>query len=365
MQPEKGTPAAATADAPTETASQQFTPETSPQEIVLPRRGRGRPTAEKQRVYDIQMSGFIAAILEMDSGLDFSMSARGWGYYLEGLGTIDKGDIDLVEKTINDCRKSGLLPLDICLVDERRKFENLEQIDLSPELEAEAIVDYVQSAHESYTPFSFWDDKDVYVQMLVEKVDLKSLFKGICQKYRIPIANSAGWGDINGRADMMRRFAKWEARGKEIVLLYCGDFDPGGLLISDHLRSNMSDLAEAVGWEPTNLHIDRFGLNYDYISDQDLIWIENLITGSGENLASPKHPKHNEAWVQDYLDNYGPRKVEANALLSNPEAGRELCLQAILEYLPEDAPDAYDEALAPDRQELAGLILESMEEIYR
>jgi len=44
----------------------------------------------------------------------------------------------------------------------------------------------------------------------------------------------------------MRRFKQWEARGKRPVLLYCGDHDPGGLLISDSLRSNIAELAKAV-----------------------------------------------------------------------------------------------------------------------
>ena len=30
--------------------------------------------------------------------------------------------------------------------------------------------------HLYYTPVSFWEDRDLYVQMLVEKIDLKSLF---------------------------------------------------------------------------------------------------------------------------------------------------------------------------------------------
>ena len=86
--------------------------------------------------------------------------------------------------------------------------------------------------HRRYTPVSFWDDQDYYLQMLVEKIDLRSLFSRICDSYRVPLANSGGWADINGRAAMMRRFAEWEAGGKQCVLLYCGDHDPGGLNIS-------------------------------------------------------------------------------------------------------------------------------------
>ena len=60
---------------------------------------------------------------------------------------------------------------------------------------------------------------------------------------------------------------------------------------------------------------------------------ENLITSSGGRLDDPKHPDHGKDYVQRYLDEYGARKVEANALVVRPEAGRELCREAILEYV--------------------------------
>jgi hypothetical protein len=84
-----------------------------------------------------------------------------------------------------------------------------------------------------------------------------------------PITNFSGWTDINSRAVMMY-FAYWEGRGKECVLLYCGDHDPGGLHISEFIRSNFADLTGAVGWSPEPLIIERFGLDYDFIVAQGL-----------------------------------------------------------------------------------------------
>jgi hypothetical protein len=138
------------------------------------------------------------------------------------------------------------------------------------------------------------------------------------------------------------------------VLLYCGDHDPGGLHISDFLRSNMAEVSASVDWTPDSLIIDRFGLNYEYIMDQCLTWIDNLETGSKKrlDLAKPSHPDHHLTYVQDYLAKFGGRKVEANALVVRPEAGRGLCREAILKYVAEDAPAAYREKLRPFREEL-------------
>jgi hypothetical protein len=274
----------------------------------------------------------------------------GWCYVLEEHG-LEKGDFDVAERLINKCRKSGLLPLDICCEDEGRLAENLEKIDSETPTEfAQGWVDYLSHAHEQYCPVSFWNDLDVYVEMTVEKIDLRSLFSPVCAEFHVPLTNISGWNDINSRAAIMRRFKHWERRSKRPVLLHCGDHDPGGLHISGFLRSNMEDLEDAVGWAPDSVHTDRFGLNYDFIKEHRLTWIENLKTGSGGDLADKDHNDHDKPYVQDYLDKFGARKVEANALVVRPEAGRKLCRDAILKYVPADAVERYECRLASEQR---------------
>ena len=320
--------------------------------IMLPSRSRGRQSAAAQARYETDLEAFCAAILEIRSRLDFKVSSRGWAYILEEHG-LGKGDFNSAERLIVACRKAGDLPLDICAEDGARAASNLEDLDdTTPEQRAADIVKSVRWRHLFYTPKSFWEDQPYYVEVLVEKIDLKSLFARECERYCIPTTNGRGWTDLNSRAAMMRRFAQWEAEGKQPVLLYCGDHDPVGLVISQFIRSNMAELSGAVGWNPENLIIDRFGLNFDFIEAQGLTWIDSLETGSGKDLADPRHPDHGKDYVQDYLRRFGPRKVEANALVVRPEAGRELCRQAIFRYLPEDADAAYRARLGPLREQV-------------
>jgi hypothetical protein len=154
----------------------------------------------------------------------------------------------------------------------------------------------------------------------------------------------------------MLRFAQWEARGKKCVLLHCGDHDPGGLHISDFIRSNMQDLAQTVGWSPDGLIIDRFGLNVDFIREHNLTWIDNLITGSGGDLADETHPDHFKSYVQEYLSRFDARKVEANALVKRPEAGRDLCHRAILKYVSQSAVDAYHRRLTVEQRKVRAAV---------
>jgi hypothetical protein len=220
-------------------------------------------------------------------------------------------------------------------------IEHLDTDDIAAEVES--WVDHLRNhAHESYTPISFWDDLDVYLEMGTEKLDLRNLFEPVCAEFYVPIKKLKGWSDINARAAMMRRFKLHEAQGRRCILLLCGDHDPGGLHITEKMRKNLEDLSGAVGWSPVNLVIIRFGLNAEFIDTHGLTWIDNLETSSGGQLDDPDHDDHDKRYVQDYIRKLGIRKCEANALVVEPEVGRASCRNAILEHISADAVERYE-----------------------
>lgn len=303
------------------------------------------PTARgkrgKKRIQQEKL--FAEGLKRISNQIGFKQSARGWCYQLEGLGLITKAEFSIVQTNINNLRKSGVLPYDFVAEEEGRQFAGVEWPTEGST--SSHLKDYLESAlvcEGTYTP-NWWDDEEYYIQMVVEKIDLKNLFKPICERYHIPIASSKGWQSILMRAHYANRFKYHEGEGRKCVLLYCGDFDPTGLMISDTLMGNLSDLSEGQwangvrGYHPYNLIIDRFGLNHDFIEEHSLSWIDGLITGSGLDLADPSHKSYKTYNVQDYIRKYGERKVEANALVIEPEKSRELCEQAIEKYLGHDA----------------------------
>ena len=320
--------------------------------ILIPTRKRGGQTPEAEERYRCKLREFAEAILEIDLTLDFKVSSRGWCYILENESGLLKSDFDKAQLKINECRKAGLLPMDICATDEAREFSCIEEIGDDPEMEADTLVGRVLSTVKDYSPISFWEGQEYYLQMLVEKIDLRTLFEPICEIFHIPIANTKGWSDLNQRYDMMCRFKHWESRGNQCVLLYCGDFDPDGKLISDTLMKNMVDVMDAVGWSPLSVRIDRFGLNEDFINEYGLSWIDGLITGGGKDLADPRHKRHDCDYIQDWLITYGKRKVESNALVVRPKEGRNLCRKAICQYVQASAPNKFRTQTEPYRDDL-------------
>lgn len=311
------------------------------------------PTGRGAKRFDALYT-FAQKLLEVASSIGFKVSARGWCYQLESFTLINKGQFDYIEGIINQCRDIGLLPIDFVAEEDARRFSGVETpLEETP---MEFMGRYLKGATECeewYTP-DWWDGEEYYIQMIVEKIDIKTLFEPVCWEYHIPIATTKGWSSKLQRAEYARRFKEAEDKGLRCVLLYCGDHDPDGLRISEFLHGNLNDLKDIVwsdgtlGYDPTELTIDRFGLNYDFIVNNDLTWIDNLITGSKRNLADASHPNHFLPYVQEYLAMYGARKCEANALIVRPRESEELCRQVIESYIGIDAKDRF----AAKRQEI-------------
>jgi hypothetical protein len=143
----------------------------------IPKRPMGKPARGSEAIYRAKLKAWADEILKLQSRMDFGVSSRGWGYILEEWGALTKDDFDASEAKISECRKAGLLPLNICVEDRRRLADGLEDIDDRDAIDyAEAIFKGVDREHHNYCPVGFWDDKKYYIETCVEKIDLKSLF---------------------------------------------------------------------------------------------------------------------------------------------------------------------------------------------
>lgn len=345
---------------------------------ILPHRNAGRPSKEAAEAYRHQLELFCQVIIDFNETLEFPLSARGWCYHLEGKRIINKDDFDRAQDLITECRKSGLLPVDICVDDDKRIAEGIDDPD-GEDYKSYAQRWYNYLLHDvaaKYQPKYFAEYQDCYIELRTEKIDLINTFKPVCEKYHIPYSNAGGWSDLNSRAAMMHRFKEWEQSGRQCILLYCGDFDPVGVQISDFIKDNLRSLSKAtyngkrIDWQPDNLIVHRFGLDLPFIIQYDLMWINNLKTPNGElavigpdgipvagkltegkNKGKP-HPDFDKPHVQKWINDIGVRKVEANAMITHIAESRELCEQAILQYVNLDGVRRYDEDQAKARQDL-------------
>ncbi|GAJ08249.1 unnamed protein product, partial [marine sediment metagenome] len=239
------------------------------------------------------MRVFAENMKEIQKGLDFHMGSRGWCYAMEPFG-LKKSGFDYGQECINECRRRGFLKPCFILEDESHIVE--QQPD-----EIESVEDFVegqynmwQDAGDYYTEswqlydgISFWEGQDYYIQLLVEKVDLKSLFMKICGKYRIPVANLHGSGSIEQKAVMAHNFQYHENEGRQPILFACGDFDPPGLEIRKVLKAWFVKYIDFTGWNPKELIVDPIGLTYRFIQENNLTWIDNLESSGEKDLDDP------------------------------------------------------------------------------
>lgn len=310
----------------------------------------------KKRLYE-----FAEELKEISDKVGFKQSSRGWCYQLEVEGLITKAEFDKVENAINRCRGKGILPIDFIAEEEGRQFSGVETPDTdSPIEDLRYWVNNTLTTEERYVP-DWWAGEEYYIQLVVEKIDLKTLFEPVCKKYKIPIATSKGWSSMMQRAIYAKRFKQAEEQGLKTILLYCGDHDPDGLRISDFLRKNLADLKDIEwedgeeGYDPEGLEIVRFGLNHDFIERHKLSWINNLITGSKGCIATMRngkivqgttkngkpHPNFKLVYAQEYLKKFGVRKCEANAIVTIPKIARKFVDNKIKEYLGKDAEERF------------------------
>lgn len=302
-----------------------------------------------QKMTRARLGDFADFLTDLSDQIGFRVSPRGWCYILEQEGAINKDQFGKVEKWVNSCRRDGLLPIDFVAEEAAREFSGVETpASNSPVQDLGAWIDHAIRSGDMYA-VDWWKYEADYIQMVVEKIDLVTLFSSVCEKYHIPIANSKGWSSMLQRAEYALRFKEAEERGMECVLLYCGDHDPAGLQISNFLRKNLQDLRRVIwqdgeeGYDPCDLRIERFGLNFDFIEEHGFTWIDNLITGGGQDLAYPTHRHHHMDYVQTYLRDVGARKCEANVLVTQPTIATALCRGAIESYLGDNALERFQQ----------------------
>ena len=298
-----------------------------------------------KKMYAKDRLELVEVLKDLQAKIDFKVSSRGWCYAMEQEGYVTKSQFNKVEEAINTCRKEGTLPVDFVAEEDARAFTGVEKPtgETIKELLRRMLYD-VLHGYQHYSP-DWMEGEDYYIQVLVEKVDLKSLYASVCRDYRIPIANGKGWQSVLQRAEYARRFQEAERQGLKCVLLYAGDFDPDGLRISTAMMDNLEQIKDVVwadgvnGYDPKNLIIERVALNYDFILQQNYTWIDNLVTsskkkpGKAQSLADPKHNNYKLPYVQDYLQKYGARKCESNVMITTPAIARQLLRTAIEKYL--------------------------------
>ena len=265
-----------------------------------------------------------------------SRSAHAGGATCSKPHGIEKGDFDWVEEQIATAARAAQLPLDIVAEDGARAAEHLERLDDDPEEEAQ--LDRGRRAHPGAALFSpivvLGATRVVYVEMLVEKIDLKSLFKDLCEKYHIPLTNARGWSDLNSRAAHDGALRRWKPPASGLSCSIAATTTPTGCRSPTSSSSNMRDLAEGGGLG-TRQSDHRPLRAQRRLHRPEQVDLDRRVGDLVRKAAGrPDTPEPLQTLRPELPAPIRRAQGRGDALVAAPEAGRALCREAILRHLP-------------------------------
>lgn len=135
-------------------------------------------------------------------------------------------------------------------------------------------------------------NQNIYIELWVEKDALSGVLKRITEYYGIYIMVNRGYSSCTAMHDAYERIKRQEDAGKEIIILYLGDFDPSGL---DMVR-DIKERLEEFGVSP---EVRQIALTMEQIKKYN---------------PPPNYAKVTDPRAKSYIEKYGDTSWEVDAL---------------------------------------------------
>jgi hypothetical protein len=175
------------------------------------KKGRGRA----QRSLDM-----IQAMYEIAEAAQ-PITGRGVGYKLFSLGLIDsmsRNDMQGVYRLLKEAREEGIIPWE-WIVDETRALEKAPTWN-----DPAAFVRTVSRAYRR----DFWTQQPNRVEVWSEKGTVRGVLQPVLDEYAVGFRVMHGFGSATVINDVAQ-----DDHGRPLMVLYCGDYDPSGLWMSE------------------------------------------------------------------------------------------------------------------------------------
>jgi hypothetical protein len=246
------------------------------------------------------------------------ITGRGVGYKLFTAGLIPSmatSDMARVYRLLKEARERDLIPWGY-IVDETRALEKVATWD-NPE-------EYVECVSRSYRR-DFWKLQPVRVEVWSEKGTVRGLLDPVLDRYGVGFRVMHGFSGATTVHDVAE-----DDDGRDLIVLYVGDYDPSGLCMSEHDLPNRLEKYDG-----------------DHVVLKRIALCREHLTGLPSFPASDKKKDPRYRW---FVDNYGTRCWELDAL--DPNTLRDIVREAIE---TEIEPDTWDRCAKIERAERESL----------
>jgi len=84
-----------------------------------------------------------------------------------------------------------------------------------------------------------WENQPYYPEVFIEKKALQGVFESVCRNWNVALGACKGYPSLTFLHEAVQRFINAEIDGKELIIIYFGDYDPSGEDIPRSIHDNM------------------------------------------------------------------------------------------------------------------------------
>lgn len=175
-----------------------------------------------------------------------NLTLRALHYRLVAAGMTN--DINHYKKVIvamTDARWEGLVEFDAFVDHERETLGNTSYEETILEDKVDEAKRQIRAWATSYGK-NRWENQPIYPEVFIEKKALQGVFEQTCQERGIALNPCKGYPSLTFQYEAMQRFKRAERQGKELVVLYFGDYDCSGEDIPRSIRETIERMGVDV-----------------------------------------------------------------------------------------------------------------------
>lgn len=103
----------------------------------------------------------------------------------------------------------------------------------------------------------FLQSQAKYIEVWVEKDALSSIFTKVATNYSVPVVVCRGFSSVTFLNEFRDRISVYQNEGREVVMLYFGDFDPSGMEMLETMKITLEQELGVAGVKFKRVGLDK------------------------------------------------------------------------------------------------------------
>jgi len=249
--------------------------------------------------------------------------------FTKGLIPNTKSAYGSLDKETVKARLDGRLPVDCFSDNSRRIIGDFNEEYLEPEKHIENSLKFVKDIPKSYhNLIPMWYDQPEYVEVWVEKEAMTSILQSLLKDKDVKILPHRGFSSLTYLYECFRRLMYYKKLGKNIHVLYFGDFDPSG----DYMIQDMKSKLGKFGMFSSEYDFQKIAVTIEQIEQYTLPFSPDQVT---------KEKLDRDSRTSQFIEKYGGLfAVEIDALPALiPNEFRSLVRNSVDQFFDHDIHD--------------------------